>query len=321
MIGLEGATVLEIDTQGVAARERFEFWRAIITSVDMQPRERSGDDFKASLMSIRDPEEGSLSWTRSDPNQSRFRDSAEDIVLLGSIAGGKGGVLHRRDGAETVIPYGRLYLLDASRQPDFVVGCFTNMFLTLPRSLTVSILRNDPTDASGIAMLPDTAMGRLLQSHMLSTTREMKALNPDESRAALLGARAMAETLLAQMAQHSDEAQARQDLVLVRAARRCMVSMIGVCDLTADRLARLLGCSRTRLYAAFERQEVSVVEELRLIRLRYARRLLRHTNVSVGEIALMCGYEDPSAFGRAFRKYQGCGPTAYRESQALGRHG
>ncbi|MNQ14868.1 HTH-type transcriptional activator Btr [compost metagenome] len=321
MNDLEGTTVLKIDTQGVAARDRFEFWRAIIPSVDMQPRERSGDDFKAALLSIRDPEEGTLSWTRSDPNRSRFRDNGEEIVLLGSIAGGKSGVRHRGDGAETVIPYNRLYLLDSIRQPDFVVDRFTNVCLSLPRSLVVSILRRDPTDASGMTMLPDTAMGRLLQSHMLSTAREMKALNADEGHAALISARAMAEILLAQMARIPDEALARQDLMLVRAARRCMVSMIGVCDLTADRLARLLGCSRTRLYAAFERQDLSVVEELRLMRLRRARRLLRHTNVSVGEIALVCGYEDPSAFGRAFRKHQGCGPAAYRKSQTLDRHG
>jgi AraC-like DNA-binding protein len=312
MNGLDAA-VLKVDTHAVAARERFEFWRAIIPGVDMQPRERSGDDFKAAWLSIRDPEEGALSWMRSDPNQSRFRDDGEEIVLLGSMAGGKGGVRCRRDGTEMVIPYGRLYLLDSIRQPDFVVDRFTNVFLALPRSLAVSILKRDPTGASGMTMLPDTALGRLLQSHMLGTAREMKALNADEGHAALIGARAMAETLLAQLASVPDEAVARQDLMLVRAARRCMVGMIGVCDLTAERLARLLGCSRTRLYAAFERQDLSVAEELRSIRLRRARRLLRQTNVSVGEIALVCGYEDPSAFARIFRKRQGCGPTAYRE--------
>lgn len=99
-------------------------------------------------------------------------------------------------------------------------------------------------------------------------------------------------------------------------ARRCMVGMIGVCDLTADRLARLLGCSRTRLYAAFERQDLSVAEELRSIRLRRARRLLRQTNVSVGEIAWCAAMRTRPPSPASSASGRGGGPAAYREIQA-----
>ena len=42
--------------------------------------------------------------------------------------------------------------------------------------------------------------------------------------------------------------------------------------------------------------------------------LLLETNQSVSDIALACGYYDHSAFTRAFRKFTGIAPTAYREA-------
>ena len=43
-----------------------------------------------------------------------------------------------------------------------------------------------------------------------------------------------------------------------------------------------------------------------------ARHLLRHTNQSVKEIARSLGYSDDRAFRRAFQRWTGQSPTAYR---------
>uniref|UniRef100_UPI00249458EA helix-turn-helix domain-containing protein n=1 Tax=Ruegeria atlantica TaxID=81569 RepID=UPI00249458EA len=45
-----------------------------------------------------------------------------------------------------------------------------------------------------------------------------------------------------------------------------------------------------------------------------AERLLTKDNKSVGETAQRLGYADPTAFSRAFRKWTGVSPAAYKKS-------
>jgi AraC family transcriptional activator of pobA len=41
-------------------------------------------------------------------------------------------------------------------------------------------------------------------------------------------------------------------------------------------------------------------------------RLLRFTDLTVGEVAFRVGYDDPLYFSRAFKRYAGRAPQAYR---------
>ena len=43
-----------------------------------------------------------------------------------------------------------------------------------------------------------------------------------------------------------------------------------------------------------------------------ARELLRNTGLTLNDIAMQLGFAEPSAFFRAFRKWQGCTPGQYR---------
>ena len=52
------------------------------------------------------------------------------------------------------------------------------------------------------------------------------------------------------------------------------------------------------------------------IRMADARGLLESSDYSVGEIAALVGYENPLYFSRIFKKYNGCPPSIYRETQA-----
>src|SRR3546814_16043375 len=71
--------------------------------------------------------------------------------------------------------------------------------------------------------------------------------------------------------------------------------------LTADAIARAIGCSRASLYRLFEQRGLAVAEHVRADRLNHSRTLLRDPRLGIGDLALRCGYDDLSAFGKAFR--------------------
>lgn len=64
----------------------------------------------------------------------------------------------------------------------------------------------------------------------------------------------------------------------------------------------------------------SVTQELRLERIRLARRLLASTDMTVVDIGLRCGFDSASGFVRAFRESTGCSPGQLRRG-AVARKG
>jgi transcriptional regulator GlxA family with amidase domain len=55
-------------------------------------------------------------------------------------------------------------------------------------------------------------------------------------------------------------------------------------------------------------------------RLECAAQMLRTTSLNMIEIALECGFEEPSHFSRSFKSKFGRSPTAYREEEAGGQN-
>ncbi|KRC80134.1 hypothetical protein ASE13_14045 [Sphingomonas sp. Root241] len=81
----------------------------------------------------------------------------------------------------------------------------------------------------------------------------------------------------------------------------------------AEELYRLAGLSHSRFSEAFrDAFGVSATRYIRVQRLKRAKRLLRSTELSVTEIAFMCGFGTISLFNTAFRKEVGASPTLYR---------
>ncbi len=78
-------------------------------------------------------------------------------------------------------------------------------------------------------------------------------------------------------------------------------------------LARRAGCSQRDLEARFLRALGATPQTVyRRLRLNHGRRLIEDSEMSVAEIALRSGYQDASAFTRAFRKHFGRTPRALR---------
>jgi AraC-like DNA-binding protein len=86
---------------------------------------------------------------------------------------------------------------------------------------------------------------------------------------------------------------------------------------TLDRLAREVGLSRSTFAGRFTHYvEVSPMQYLARWRLQLAARLLEQPGSSIGEAAAEVGYESEAAFNRAFKKFAGLPPGAWRKGRS-----
>lgn len=90
-------------------------------------------------------------------------------------------------------------------------------------------------------------------------------------------------------------------------------------DISLDELAALTSLSRSHFCTAF-REATGRTPHACLTRLRLerARRLLSKPGLGVTEVALMVGYQTPSAFAAAFRRHVGVTPSDYRRGLGSG---
>lgn len=87
--------------------------------------------------------------------------------------------------------------------------------------------------------------------------------------------------------------------------------------LRVEALARAAGLERSYLFRSFKaRYGVSVKEYIISVRMKEAARFLSE-GYSVSESAYLVGYDDPSAFSRAFKSYHGVSPSARMKSTVL----
>ena len=83
---------------------------------------------------------------------------------------------------------------------------------------------------------------------------------------------------------------------------------------TLETVARGLGVSARTLQRQLAQEDVSFATLLAELRREMAPSLLRDGQNSVSEVAFLLGYEDPSAFRRAFQRWFGRSPRAFRNA-------
>ena len=77
-------------------------------------------------------------------------------------------------------------------------------------------------------------------------------------------------------------------------------------------VARALGCSRQTLYRRLKAEGLTFEQVLDGLRRRLALTLVRDPALPVKEIAWRLGFSDPAAFSRAFKRWTGKSPQAFR---------
>lgn len=84
---------------------------------------------------------------------------------------------------------------------------------------------------------------------------------------------------------------------------------------TLDQLASYVHMSRFSLCHHYKQsQGITVMEELKRIRMNKAKQFLYESYAPIQEIAKMCGYDSPSYFCKLFRQYHGMTPNQCRKN-------
>lgn len=88
-------------------------------------------------------------------------------------------------------------------------------------------------------------------------------------------------------------------------------------EISADRIAADLGFSRQTLFRKLKAEETSFAVILDDLRRRMAENYLAARRISVNETAYLLGFSDAASFSRAFKRWKGLSPTAFRDAQHI----
>ncbi len=100
----------------------------------------------------------------------------------------------------------------------------------------------------------------------------------------------------------------------VHAARKILGDDIAT-DISVEELSERVGLNRTTLQRVFKQMYgVTIFEYRTQVRMQESKNLLLDNNMSVTEIAGICGYLNPSKFSATFKKYFGVTPTEWKNN-------
>lgn len=97
------------------------------------------------------------------------------------------------------------------------------------------------------------------------------------------------------------------------AVRRLLATELGEGQPTLEQIAPRLHMSPRTLHRRLEDEGTSFRQVLNEVRRELAARHLIERRLAIGEIAFLLGFSEPSAFHRAFKRWTGHAPLAYRE--------
>lgn len=241
-------------------------------------------------------------WGSMTTKSKRYDQHRRFVLLVASEGAGQVGVetsLWSLDAGEAVLmfPHQAHYYAELAEK-------FSWLFITfeLPLAFWAGIqeLRDSPRRLSAETQ---SALNAFLQQWQ----------GADEAGAALQASFQLGQ-LLQQLLKAEPLKALGEEVELVAQVRERVQENLQA-DLSVNALAKHLGVSGSRLREQFrEGAGVSLGHFVRSVRLMQATRLLRDTELSVGEISEKSGFGSIAVFSRAFGQVYNASPSAYRKS-------
>lgn len=307
-----------LTTDTVAAGERFDYWRQLFIGsyIERLPGSDARQDFRGEIVGCADGNGAVFANLRNDPVVGTFGKRGSDLVLVGCI---HCGAFQLSYGTKATIldPRSGLVLFDCDRPALSSTSTVTEIsYLALPRATVTAAMGSSDLTAQGAPMrlLPKNGLTPMMLAYLHALARHGSELDRLESAAAMKAATGLAIALITKLGHKSLQEREGVEDIFFGAARHYIELNYWRHDLTANRIASAIGCSRARLYRLFANRSQTVAGFLRDVRLQRARVLLEtELSQSIGLIAFNTGYTDLSAFGKAFKRRFGMSPSDCRE--------
>lgn len=318
-------TLDEIDTETLAAPERFALWRETgrqpMTPEPPDPESRRRFHIRLRKLSGASGRFADLTATpmKLSRETSHYARDGLDMMSFTLMLGPQ--VRHQfGDRREPMVAQpGQILIKDFARPATAWWQISSrSLNLHLPR-LTVEEAVGDKIRLLHGTVLSQEGLASMLQAQLPSLANIAPRLK-DTVRAAALDATVELATSVLRCelgARIEDEAN---NAGMFAAAQTFIRRHLTCRHLNPELIARQLRCSRAHLYRVFAAHGETVADYVRELRLQRAYNLLVHDNASrdqIGDIAYRCGFEDPVHFTRLFRQRFGLTPSKLRSSGRL----
>jgi len=311
--------MIEFDTGKIGAGERLDYWSSDVLRRMAIARTDDKPGFFARL-SRTEGRRGEF-WDhtsdaiRVERGPRRCANDGGDEIYVGLLVDGPSRI--SQNGNDQALTAGNLYVVDFARPVRAEWSAHREVAIVMPRN-RVAALAGRKAISLGGARLDRPGLAELLASHLALMARRMRGLSPVGREAAIDAATDLACALLRQIADETAELLPGD---ILAAAHMVIDQRHADPELSPERVAAAVGCSRSELYRAFSGQAESVAAAIWTARLEQARRTLvlrPALDLSIAQIASICGFLDPSNFNRMFRIRYGMTPREMREQAATG---
>lgn len=305
-------------TRQVPPRERFDFCRELPTGSHLERPLGARDDFSAAFKWAMTADGIDFGEIAIDACVSRFGPGDDDrFVDVGLINAGTMHIRHGRDQTLTLHAGMAPAVFDAARPMVTRTTRSDVAYLRVSRAVVRAAVGGDAVPrGAAVRPLPAGALTAQL-SACLERVQHGVAQSAAAVTDALHTARALALVALAGVRGAGHHWPAELDAALYRAACHQLDLRVSDPRTTAADVAAVLGCSRAQLYRLFAARGESVAGRLREARMQRAAELLAgQQRMAVGAVAGGCGYAEPIAFDRAFRRRFGMTPSDWRATRA-----
>jgi len=308
--------LVDLTTDEVAARERIDFWRDHVLRRTRPEVVRGELPFRASLRRIvlSDAEliEHASEAIASGRADRRTRFEGGDDIAIELLRSGTSDLTHN---GEHQLAAGDMWIVDYERPFQTKRSRHRACGIVLSRRRVVEVLGGDLSSLGG-RRLPVSGLTAVVRAQMTASLDEAPCMTA-EQRIAAVGALAHMALVVLQSAQFGAVDTDQLGQGLYRAAVAVIERACVDPDLSPERVALAVGCSRATLYRIFARNDRGVSETIWNSRLARSRRELQSAagiGLTIGDIALRNGFSDLSSFGRMFKRCFGMSPREARRT-------
>jgi AraC-like DNA-binding protein len=247
----------------------------------------------------------------SGRSAGRTRFDGGDDVALELLRSGTSHLIHN---GQHELRAGDLTLVDYEQPFQTILTRHRACGVVLSRRQVREVLGDDLSALAG-HRFPARGLPSVLRAHMTATLDEAPHMTPQER---VIATNAVAEMALAilQAGRFGAADPEQFGEGLYRAARAVIDRACADPELSPERIALEIGCSRATLYRLFARHDESVAAVVWQARLERAYCMLCSAEgiaVPIGDIAMLSGFADVPTFGRMFKRRYGMTPREARQ--------